>query len=583
MPSGWTVAYEQYFYFAIWEGRLAMLVAERGYLAEECLGHERSKLASHGDIFYDGDEGGAVGEVGCDRLEEVFVHGHLVRMGVEIALGQFDGLAYHDAHGDFAEAELGGFLERLANEVAIMHHAQARPHLAQAVLTLLSRHDAYLVASDGACHLEFAAYALHEGLVAQGRHDARCAYDAYATEHAHLGVECLLRQGLSVFHAYHHVKASGAYGAYLVCDHLARSGVDGRPAHGDAKAGERDHAHPFALEEMDAAIAVGRHGRCDPASFGDVGVVARVFHHGSASSALDVDGYAHRLSVGKGEGDLFGAFVVKKREERGLGGGCGACSCGEACAQREKAWRKLLDGPAQAVGACDVVPMGGQLGVLDNKHFEAERQGCLHLSLISAALAALFGDDGVAAQLPHHLFLVVRARQGETVVVENDAAWRKALLFGYCYALGAMKDAEDGGMQCPVVLELRYGVGSRERKEFCRGALLHLPHGLIVVFAIGCIRDALAEVALKAYDGQACTGYGQVEVEGKRMSGIDDAAHVVRAAERDDVVGQHGAAEPLSMTQLHFLQAAACGIVERGAGLVACLCGCAPFGGSAKD
>ena len=124
-------------------------------------------------------------------------------MGVEVSLCQFDGFANADADDDPLEAELMSLLKCLTDKVAIVNDAQVGVALSESLFAQLSRHYAYGSSPNGTRHFEFPTDAVNEGLVAQRGDDARSAYDAYAVDHTHLGIESLLCQEPTVLNTYH--------------------------------------------------------------------------------------------------------------------------------------------------------------------------------------------------------------------------------------------------------------------------------------------------------------------------------------------------------------------------------------------
>ena len=57
---------------------------------------------------------------GGEAGDEGFVHHDVFAMRVEVALGEFDGFAYHDAHGDGGDGLGFCQFEGFADEVAVV-------------------------------------------------------------------------------------------------------------------------------------------------------------------------------------------------------------------------------------------------------------------------------------------------------------------------------------------------------------------------------------------------------------------------------------------------------------------------------
>ena len=466
--------------------------------------------------------------------------------------------------------------------------------LHQCAFAFHSGDKSYLPAPYGPCHLHLAADAADESLVGQGVHDAGCAEDADAVHHADTGIERLLGEFFTIFHAYSHVDAGISYQTDFIAYHPARGGVYGGFANGDAQTGQCDRAHAFSLKEsyflcillavFSIAVSVlsYRHFRCNPASFRHVRVVVHVLRcHGDA--LLDVfDGDGEQLTIGQSEAYLLGIIVPKQGEQGGLRSSRGTGTGGESRLEVEEVGHDSLYSPSESVFASDVGPVGRQFGVSDYEHLESQFHCRLHFSLEAAGRSAFLGQDSVAAAPFHHGSLLLLCGEGMGGRIKNKVVGRKAAVFGVTDAFLAVENAEEGLVALPIGFQLTDGVRSAQSEEGTDTGLFHLAYCLVVVGAILYATDMFGEVPLETNHGQSDVLDGGVEVLGKRMGGIDDAADGVAPAEVAHLIRQHCPREAHAIVHLNILQITLRGVIEPLAGLFADIRCNASFGGSAK-
>ena len=260
----------------------------------------------------------------------------------------------------------------------------------------------------------------------------------------------------------------------LVGNHLPRSGVDGWFADRNAKTGKRDGADAFALQKP-YLLCVVRDGRsvfpgrgvaddvgCNPAAFGDVGVVAIVLGDGSNALGVVLHGDGENLPVGKGEAYLLRIIIVEQRQQRCFGSCRGTGSGGQSCLQRKERWQHLFDAPSEAVSSGDVGPLLRQTGTFYDVDLQSQSAGGRDLSLKAPGGAALLGEDGVAPHLSHKQQLVVGRGEGEAVVIEDNLTVGEACLVDLVGAFLTIQDAEEGLVSRPVAPELADGVYTAE-------------------------------------------------------------------------------------------------------------------------
>lgn len=176
-------------------------------------------------------------------------------MRVEVALGEFDGFAYHDAHGDGGDGLGFCQFEGFADEVAVVDKGlvgQFGEAGAECLFAFGAGVDDDVVTTKGFGYLYFFADALDEGFRGERAYYSGGADDGNTARDAEAGIECLGGEFLAA--GYGDTDVNAGYILMLPeqafrfpCHHGTGSGIDGWFPHGYAQTGKRDGADSFAL------------------------------------------------------------------------------------------------------------------------------------------------------------------------------------------------------------------------------------------------------------------------------------------------------------------------------------------------
>lgn len=391
------------------------------------------------------------------RGDEIAVHRHLSAVCVQMALGQLDGLAYHDAQCDAGYAEVVGQLQRLADEVAVVHEGLWRQ------VGVVGTDEAFALgtgvdddtrAARGTSHIHGLGDGVDEGFCREWFHDARSTDDGDAAHDAQARVESASGYFFTLGDGEDDFGPDGMLGLFgqggeQVTDagsyHAAWRGVDGCLAHGGIQSGQGDTAHARPAVDVDGqgvgGVRLVRKMQHDAGFYrqavGDVGVVARILDNaGRGADGLSVgrDGAAARaggdgeyLAVGQHHRKFVGpslVAVVQGFPCGGYGSGGGAGTGRQSRVLRIEVGQQLFHLPAESVPACHGDEGGWKRRSAQGQCPDAERGGRFNLFFKSSRQSAFFQQDNVWTEVFQQLPFVF------AFVVVQEAFAGKSLTVG---------------------------------------------------------------------------------------------------------------------------------------------------------
>lgn len=157
-------------------------------------------------------------------------------------------------------------------------------------------------------------------------------------------------------HGNRHLQSPAVQGRQFPHHHLPGNRIDGRLSHRQSQAGKGDFPHPSSLQETDAGLCGERHLGLYHAAVGHIGVIARIFHHGSRSRYVcfltdGCKGQGQFLSVGYPKTYFRKRFTRQQANQGCLGRSRGTGSGGVSAPQGIEIGQQALDGFPQSVYA----------------------------------------------------------------------------------------------------------------------------------------------------------------------------------------------------------------------------------------